>query len=65
MKNWTDADIDAAYLMGVINASCHKVDINEPFPSLTIAKKEIERLKGLGFENPHDAIKVLRYKKLL
>ena len=60
---WTDADIDAAYLMGVINGSCHEVDINEPFPSLVIVRKEIERLKSLGFKNPHDAIKVLRNKK--
>jgi hypothetical protein len=60
---WTDADIDAAYLMGVINATCHKVDVNESFPSLEIVRMEIERLKKLGFKNPSDAVKVLRDKK--
>jgi hypothetical protein len=60
---WTDSDIDAAYLMGVINATCHKIDPAEIFPSLEIVRMEIERLKKIGFNNPSDAVKVLRNKK--
>ena len=63
MENkWNDNDIDAAYLLGVINATCHKVDEKEPFPSLVIVNKEIERLKKRGFPYPHDVIKMLRNK---
>jgi len=59
---WNNGDIDAAYFMGVINSACHKVDNNETYPSIAILGKEIKRLKKSGFNNPHDAIKILRKK---
>lgn len=61
---WNDADVDAAYLMGVINAACHEIDINEPMPSLVVIGKEIDRLKSLGYKRPYEAVIVLREKKL-
>jgi hypothetical protein len=60
---WNDADIDAAYLMGVVNASCHEIDINDTFPTLAIVSKEIDRLKSLGYKRPYEAIIILREKK--
>ena len=61
LHTWTDADIDAAYIMGAINADAVKADEGDVFPSLSKVKKELERLKELGFDRPHKALKAIRY----
>jgi len=62
-NKWNDSDIDAAYLMGVINASCHEIDLTESFPTLAIVSKEIERLKSLGYKRPYEAVMTIRKGK--
>lgn len=61
LHTWTDADIDAAYIMGAINADAVKADEGDVFPSLSKVKKELERLKELGFDRPYKALKAIRY----
>ena len=61
LHTWTDADIDAAYIMGAINADAVKADEGDVFPSLSKVKKELERLKKLGFDRPYKALKAIRY----
>ena len=61
LHTWTDADIDAAYIMGAINADAVTADEGDVFPSLSKVKKELERLKELGFDRPHKALRVIRY----
>jgi len=60
---WTDADVDASYVMGAINSDIIKVDENDTFPSLSKVAKELERLKELGFDRPSDALRAIRYPK--
>lgn len=48
--SWTDSDIDAAYLMGVMNAGSFD-DLN----------RELKRLKDMGLK-PHEAVAKVRCK---
>ena len=48
--DWSDNDIDAAYLMGCINVG-----------GIDGLSKELERLKEMG-TNPHDAVRSIRTK---
>lgn len=57
---WTDQDIDAAYLMGMINAELHEISEDNPLPSLAKMKMEIDRLKDMGYKYPHEAVRNLR-----
>ena len=60
---WTDADIDAAYIMGALNADAVEADEGDPAPSLSKVKKELDRLKKLGFDRPYKALASIRYPK--
>lgn len=60
-NRWTDEDIDAAYVTGVLNANNSPVSENAAWPSLERAVNEIKRLKATGFDAPHKAIRALRY----
>ena len=58
---WTASDVDAAYIMGCINAHSIPLSGFETFPTLVATQKELERLKRIGFNTPSDAIRALRY----
>lgn len=51
LPQWTNNDVDAAYLIGCMNAG-----------GLDSIPKEIERLKQLGLK-PHEAVKKIRGKR--
>jgi len=59
-RDWSAEDVDAAYFLGFINSDCVKADHGSVFPILSKTKKEIERLKSLGFERPSKAVLVIR-----
>jgi hypothetical protein len=61
LTRWTDADIDASYIMGCINAHSIPLSGFETFPTLVATQKELERLKRIGFNTPSDAIRAIRY----
>jgi len=48
---WTNEDIDAAYLMGVMNTTENPLDD---------VVEEIKRLERLGMDRPHIAVKHVR-----
>lgn len=51
---WTDGDIDAAYVLGLINSGPESIEK---------IQAESIRLKELGFNNPHEAVREIRYVK--
>jgi hypothetical protein len=51
LPQWTDNDVDAAYLIGCMNAG-----------GLDSIPKEVERLKELGLK-PNEAVKKIRGKR--
>lgn len=57
---WTKADVEAAYLMGLLNANVNEPPEGDPFPTFTRMQMEVERLKRLGFESPADAVLSVR-----
>jgi hypothetical protein len=61
LTRWTDSDVDAAYILGCINAHSIPLSGFETFPTLVATRKELERLKRIGFNTPSDAIRALRY----
>jgi len=50
-SDWTNEDVDAAYLMGALNTA------ENPLEDI---QSEIKRLKALGVERPHEALKRIR-----
>lgn len=47
---WTDQDVDAAYLMGAINASGHEATGETYWPSMDRVKAECDRIKSNGWK---------------
>ena len=57
---WTDGDIEAAYLMGAMNASEHEPTGDTPWESMDRVKAELDRIKANGWKIP-DMVRLVRY----